>query len=90
MYRVAELAEGWTGSLIKKQWLFVGFEGVMVIVACGVLNIFHPALAFEKGMEGMGGIGSKRKAKKEVAKGSVGERSGSNSDAEKVVGAEIP
>lgn len=83
MYRVAELAEGWTGSLIKKQWLFVGFEGVMVIVACLALNVFHPAVAFEKGMEGLGGIGSKRKAKK--VKGSV-ERSESNSDAEKVVG----
>lgn len=92
VYRVAELAEGWTGSLIKKQWLFVGFEGVMVIVACLALNIFHPAVTFEKGMQGMGGIGSKRKAKKvetQGTKGSVGERSGSNSDAEKVVGAEM-
>ncbi|TVY36102.1 Sphingoid long-chain base transporter [Lachnellula occidentalis] len=29
VYRVAELSEGWTGNLIRRQWLFVGFEGVM-------------------------------------------------------------
>ncbi|KAK2624128.1 hypothetical protein QTJ16_006762 [Diplocarpon rosae] len=64
VYRVAELAEGWTGSLIKRQWLFVGFEGVMVIVACWALNFFNPAFAFSEGVTGMGGLGSKTKAKR--------------------------
>ncbi|KAH8816861.1 RTA1 like protein-domain-containing protein [Xylogone sp. PMI_703] len=65
VYRVAELGEGWTGNLIRKQWLFVGFEGVMVIVACGSLNVFNPAFTFKEGMAGLGGIGSSKKAKKQ-------------------------
>ncbi|CAG8948764.1 hypothetical protein HYFRA_00001886 [Hymenoscyphus fraxineus] len=85
VYRVAELADGWEGSLIKRQWLFVGFEGVMVVVAVGVLNVFHPAWAFEGGVV-EGGIG--RKDGKEVGRG---ERSGSGatSDGEKTVGVNL-
>jgi hypothetical protein len=63
VYRVAELAEGWTGHLIKQQWLFVGFEGVMVIVACFALNVFNPAFAFPGGMQGAGGLGTSKKMK---------------------------
>jgi hypothetical protein len=77
VYRVAELAEGWTGSLIRKQWLFVGFEGVMVIVACFALNIFNPAFAFKEAMTGMGGLGSKKKIAKQERE--MAERSGSGS-----------
>jgi hypothetical protein len=65
VYRVAELAEGWTGHLIKQQWLFVGFEGVMVIVACIALNIFNPAFTFKEAMTGLGGLGSKKKLAKQ-------------------------
>lgn len=65
VYRVIELGEGWTGHLIKQQWLFVGFEGVMVIVACLALNVCHPALTFKEGLEGMGGLGMKRKLRKQ-------------------------
>ncbi|TVY83135.1 Sphingoid long-chain base transporter RSB1 [Lachnellula suecica] len=61
VYRVAELGEGWTGALIKRQWLFVGFEGVMVIVACFALNLFNPAFTFKEAMTGLGGLGSKKK-----------------------------
>jgi hypothetical protein len=46
VYRVVELSEGWTGHLIKQQWLFVGLEGVMVVIAVAVLNAFHPAFCF--------------------------------------------
>jgi hypothetical protein len=83
VYRVVELAEGWTGQLIRKQWLFVGFEGVMVIVACLALNIFNPAFTFKEGVTGLGGLGSKKKMLKqqrEVEK--AGERSGSASEAD--------
>ncbi len=80
VYRVAELAEGWTGSLIKKQWLFVGFEGVMVIVACLALNFFNPAFAFSEGVTGLGGLGSKKKLKKQEREKSAEVVSGSNSD----------
>lgn len=51
MYRVVELSEGWTGHLIRQQWLFVGLEGVMVVVAVAVLNAFHPAFCFDAEFE---------------------------------------
>lgn len=58
MYRVAELAEGWTGDLIKKQNLFIAFEGVMVVIACLALNFFHPSIMFKEAMDGLGGVGA--------------------------------
>ena len=88
VYRVAELSEGWTGHLIRQQWLFVGFEGVMVIVACFALNLFHPAFTFVEAMEGAGGIGSSRKNKKQQkVAGVTGKSSGSGSasDADVVI-----
>jgi hypothetical protein len=45
VYRIAELSEGWTGPLMARQDLFIGFEGVMIAIAALVLNIFHPAIA---------------------------------------------
>jgi len=91
VYRVAELSEGWTGHLIKQQWLFVGFEGVMVIVACFSLNIFNPAFTFKEAMNGLGGLGSKKRlAKQEREKNEVRvtSESVSASDAEGVVKSE--
>jgi len=85
VYRVVELGEGWTGALIKKQWLFLGFEGVLVGVACVALNIFHPALCFREGVEGLGGLGTKKKLaklEKERQKVEGGAASGSASDVE--------
>lgn len=61
VYRVAELSKGWDGPLMYRQDLFIGFEGVMIIVACLVLNVFHPSLCFREMMDGKGGIGSKKK-----------------------------
>jgi RTA1 like protein len=80
VYRVAELGEGWQGALIKRQWLFVGFEGVMVIVACFALNVFNPAYTFKAAMEGLGGIGSSRKMRKQQSEKPA--QSSSNSDVE--------
>ncbi|KAL7621345.1 hypothetical protein AAE478_008666 [Parahypoxylon ruwenzoriense] len=50
VYRVAELSRGWTGPLMERQDLFVGFEGVMITVAVYALNIFHPSLCFGEDM----------------------------------------
>jgi hypothetical protein len=58
VYRVVELSEGWTGYLIKQQGLFIGLEGVMVLVAVIVLNVFHPAFCFMDGVDGLGSLGS--------------------------------
>ncbi|KAI9748472.1 MAG: hypothetical protein M1835_001782 [Candelina submexicana] len=49
VYRLAELSEGWRGALMKNQALFIGLEGVMVIVAVLVLNAFHPGICFREG-----------------------------------------
>lgn len=57
VYRVAELSRGWDGPLMKRQDLFVGFEGVMVIVAALLLNVFHPNFCFPAMMDGQGGLG---------------------------------
>lgn len=85
VYRCAELGEGWTGNLIRHQWLFVGFEGVMVIVACLALNVFNPAFTFKEAMTGLGGLGSKKKMLKlerEKNVEFVEERSGSGSNSD--------
>ena len=49
VFRVVELGEGWEGSLIKDQKLFIALEGAMVILAVLVLNAFHPGLCFREG-----------------------------------------
>lgn len=46
VFRVVELSEGWQGDLIRNQELFVAFEGVLILVAVMVLNVFHPAFCF--------------------------------------------
>ncbi|KAI9777039.1 MAG: hypothetical protein M1839_009090 [Geoglossum umbratile] len=54
VFRVAELAGGWRGTLMKNQRLFIGLEGVMVIVAALALIAFHPGLCFKAGYEADG------------------------------------
>ncbi|KAK3330909.1 RTA1 like protein-domain-containing protein [Apodospora peruviana] len=61
VFRVAELSQGWEGPLMKRQDLFIGFEGVMIIVSCLVMNVFHPSVCFREMMEGAGGLRSKKK-----------------------------
>ena len=61
VFRVAELSKGWTGPLMKNQPMFIGFEGVMIVVAVVALNVFHPSVCFKEMMEGEGGFGHKKK-----------------------------
>ena len=59
----------------------------MVIVACLALNLFNPAFAFVDGMEGEGGLGARRRAKKQRKAGVEevsGSGSGSASDVDRV------
>lgn len=69
VYRVAELSEGWEGALIKNQGLFIGLEGVMVLVAMLALNAFHPGLCFREGYDipMVGRKGKKERSEKETA-----------------------
>ena len=97
-YRVAELGEGWEGALIKTQSLFIGLEGVMVIIACLVLNAFHPEWCFREGYDKKvlrnvkdGSIFFKRGGKKSNKGGSEREGKGSTElelEKEKEVGSE--
>lgn len=58
VFRVAELSKGWDGPVMKRQDLFIGFEGVMVVIACYSLNIFHPAFCFREMLDNdEGGLG---------------------------------
>ncbi|RAH79232.1 RTA1-domain-containing protein [Aspergillus japonicus CBS 114.51] len=42
IYRTIELAQGWTGYLITHESYFIGLDGVMMVIAVGVFNVFHP------------------------------------------------
>ncbi|KAJ5387151.1 RTA1-domain-containing protein [Penicillium cosmopolitanum] len=42
IYRVVELSQGWTGYVMTHEVFFIILDGVMMIVAVGVFNIFHP------------------------------------------------
>ncbi|KAL8772412.1 MAG: hypothetical protein Q9209_002363 [Squamulea sp. 1 TL-2023] len=46
IYRIDELSEGYTGPLIRNEGLFIGLEGVMVLVAVYTLIIAHPGPVF--------------------------------------------
>ncbi|OTB02264.1 hypothetical protein M426DRAFT_200177 [Hypoxylon sp. CI-4A] len=53
-YRVAELSDGYTGGLIQNEPLFIGLEGVLMVLAVFALCIGHPGLVFllsEKGLK---------------------------------------
>lgn len=76
VFRVAELSQGWDGPLMKRQGLFIGFEGVMIIVACLGLNVFHPSFCFKEmmGAEAQGGLGARKRARKQAVGSSEGEK----------------
>lgn len=46
MYRVAELAEGFDGTLANNEVLFEILEGPMIMIATISLTVFHPGLSF--------------------------------------------
>ena len=42
IYRTIELAQGWDGYLITTQRYFVALDGVMMVAAVAVFNVFPP------------------------------------------------
>ncbi|KFY80200.1 hypothetical protein V499_00957 [Pseudogymnoascus sp. VKM F-103] len=51
-YRIAELGQGYSGSIFHKEGLFIGLESVMVILAVFALNIAQPGFAFQNRTQG--------------------------------------
>ena len=78
-FRVAELSQGWEGHVMGDQGMFVGFEGVLIVVAVVALNIFHPGVCMKPLLQGDDGALKGlwcfrgRKGKKEVRSESVSE-----------------
>jgi hypothetical protein len=50
VYRVVELNQGFFGPVTFKQYLFVGFEGVLMLILVSALAIFHPAICLGEAM----------------------------------------
>ncbi|KAJ6182599.1 hypothetical protein N7485_001241 [Penicillium canescens] len=42
IYRTVELAQGWSGYLITHESYFIGLDGVMMVIAVGIFNVFNP------------------------------------------------
>ncbi|VDC01748.1 unnamed protein product [Peniophora sp. CBMAI 1063] len=42
IYRTAELADGWHGTIITTEWLFDVFDALMISSAMLTLNVIHP------------------------------------------------
>ncbi|MCJ1286110.1 hypothetical protein MMC26_005453 [Xylographa opegraphella] len=77
VYRVAELSAGWEGALIKNQNLFIGLEGVMVVIAVLALNAFHPGFCFREGYD----MSLKKVKSKKSKRGDVEKESPSRDEA---------
>ena len=42
IYRVIELAQGWSGYVMTHEVFFIILDGVMMVIAVGIFNVFHP------------------------------------------------
>ena len=47
-YRIAELRDGYSGSLFKDEGVFIALESVMVSLAAASLCVGHPGLVFSE------------------------------------------
>jgi hypothetical protein len=48
VYRIPEMAGGWSNKVMQDQVLFVLLDGVMCVLAVMVLNVWHPGVLFEQ------------------------------------------
>ena len=49
IYRVVELAQGFSGAIANAEGPFLAFEGPMIMLAVLMLTLFHPAIVFRGG-----------------------------------------
>ncbi|CAI4218339.1 unnamed protein product [Parascedosporium putredinis] len=48
VFRCYELREGYSGSTMSEEGLFIGLEGVLIVVAVAALGFGHPGLVFDR------------------------------------------
>ncbi|KAM0282483.1 hypothetical protein ACHAQH_002997 [Verticillium albo-atrum] len=46
IYRIPEMALGWGSTLMQNEATFMALDGLMLLIACCSLTVFHPALLF--------------------------------------------
>ncbi|KAF2641186.1 sphingoid long-chain base transporter RSB1 [Massarina eburnea CBS 473.64] len=46
IYRIPELSGGWGSDLMRNEPEFIALEGAMIVLAIGVLTVFHPGFCF--------------------------------------------
>lgn len=46
VFRVAELKDGFNSDLANNEVAFMILEGVMIVIACICLTVFHPGYCF--------------------------------------------
>lgn len=63
IYRLIELAEGWTGYLILREAYFLVLEALIVFIGTLVLSVIHPGFVFGRNANiPVKGLGRKKKA----------------------------
>ena len=82
IYRVAELREGFDGTLANNEPVFMVLEGPMIFIAVGALTLLHPGLSF-KGLWGQANWSFRKGAKNVSSEGLKGhEKLAEESDVE--------
>ncbi|KAJ4155565.1 hypothetical protein LMH87_000803 [Akanthomyces muscarius] len=52
VFRVVELRQGYRGSLVREETLFIALEGVLVLASAFALMLGHPGLVFKEHING--------------------------------------
>ena len=74
IYRTVELAQGWTGFLIHHEAYFIGLDGVTMILALAVFNVYNPGSLLNLPPLGNVAVGTpETPAEKEVQTGAENE-----------------
>lgn len=72
-YRLAELAEGWSGYLITHEWYFIILDALMMTLATIAMTTFHPGYAFLGRTQSIP-IGNKKNKKKHSKKKNINKK----------------
>lgn len=48
IYRIAEMSGGWRNPIMQDENTFIVLDGVMCLIACVALNVWHPGFLFKQ------------------------------------------